>query len=167
MVICIDVGHGTDTFDKTGGKGIKGVIEENTLNALVAVDLFKKLSNLKGVKVMYAQKPDMTDIILSKRVEISNENKADLFISIHHDASSNPEKNGFTFYKWHTNDETKKLCESMTSYLKAFGAKANSLNIQGCKPDNWNNFYVVRETKAPAILLECGFFTNKKDTARN
>lgn len=87
--ICIDPGHGGD---KPGAIGSKSM--EKDLNLQVGLKLGKLINeHLKEVEVIYTRKTDI-DVNLIQRSQIANKNKADLFISIHCNASNNKQAYG-------------------------------------------------------------------------
>lgn len=78
--VVLDAGHGGKD---TGAISKNGAIKEKDITLSVALKLGKMInSNYPDVKVVYTRKRDEY-IELSKRAEIANRNKADLFISIH------------------------------------------------------------------------------------
>jgi N-acetylmuramoyl-L-alanine amidase len=80
--IVIDPGHGGD---KPGAKGKRSL--EKDINLAVALKLGEIINdNLKTVKVIYTRTTDV-DVDLFKRSQLANREKADLFISIHCNAS--------------------------------------------------------------------------------
>jgi N-acetylmuramoyl-L-alanine amidase len=77
-IIVIDAGHGGRDPGAIGSSSF-----EKNITLAVALKTGKYIEeNIKNTKVIYTRK---TDILpdLSKRAEIANKNKADLFISIH------------------------------------------------------------------------------------
>ncbi len=87
--IVIDPGHGGDD---TGAKGPKGTLEKN-----VTLDVARRLKAVLearlGIRVILAREDDR-EIPLDDRASIANNNKADLFISIHANASPSRESRG-------------------------------------------------------------------------
>ena len=78
--VVLDAGHGGKD---TGAISKNGAIKEKDITLSVALKLGKMInSNYPDVKVVYTRKRDEY-IELSKRAEIANRNKAELFISIH------------------------------------------------------------------------------------
>ena len=78
--VVLDAGHGGKD---TGAISKNGAIKEKDITLSVALKLGKMInSNYPDVKVVYTRKRDEY-VELSKRAEIANRNKADLFISIH------------------------------------------------------------------------------------
>lgn len=91
--IVIDPGHGGRDG---GGRQIFG-LKEKTLNLKVAKLLLWKLEKEKGFKVLMTRTSDVF-IPLHERSKIANDFKADLFISIHANASRHKRQQGFEVY---------------------------------------------------------------------
>ncbi|MCD6557189.1 MAG: N-acetylmuramoyl-L-alanine amidase, partial [Bacteroidales bacterium] len=82
-VIIIDAGHGGKDPGASGTKS-----KEKNITLAIALKLGKYIEkNLPGVKVIYTRKTDKF-IELHERSETANRNNADLFISIHVNAST-------------------------------------------------------------------------------
>lgn len=90
--IVVDAGHGGYDPGAIGKTGLK----EKNINLDVANRLAKILGD-EGFKVIMTRSSDYF-VSLEKRVEISNSAKADLFISIHANANTMREMNGFEVY---------------------------------------------------------------------
>lgn len=87
--VVIDAGHG----GKDPGAIGKNFFEKDiTLSIALLLGEYIE-TKLDGVKVIYTRKDD-TFIELHKRAEIANKNNADLFISIHVNASTNKKADG-------------------------------------------------------------------------
>lgn len=83
FVLVIDAGHGGKDPGAVGA-----ISKEKDINLKVALALGKLVEdNLKDVKVVYTRKTDVF-VELDARAAIANANKADLFISIHTNASA-------------------------------------------------------------------------------
>ncbi len=83
FVVVIDPGHG----GRDPGS-LRGSIKEKEINLAVALELGKLIeSNAPDVKVVYTRKTDVF-VPLEKRTKIANQNKANLFISIHTNSTS-------------------------------------------------------------------------------
>jgi len=80
--IVVDPGHGGT---ETGAIGPSGVMEKD-LTLLLARELESRLSSRLGVRVVLTRGEDAT-LPLDDRAAIANQNKADLFISIHLNSS--------------------------------------------------------------------------------
>jgi N-acetylmuramoyl-L-alanine amidase len=87
--IVLDAGHGGSDPGALGN-GYK----EKDLNIQIVQNLGEKLKNL-GADVLYTRQPSNDVYVdLSERTKFANDNNADLFLSIHHDASSNSTAGG-------------------------------------------------------------------------
>ena len=99
--IVLDPGHGGKD---PGAIGIGGVMEKDLVLS-VAKKLAVKLRNELGVQVVLTRKDDRF-IALEDRTYLANAEDADLFISLHMNASPNAEARGIeTYYLNNTTDE--------------------------------------------------------------
>ncbi len=88
-VIVIDAGHGGS---EEGAKGPGGTLEKNVTMA-VARRLKAALEARLGVRVILTRDGDQT-MALDERAALANNNKADLFVSLHANASLRPGMTG-------------------------------------------------------------------------
>ena len=88
--IVIDAGHGGKD---PGAIGVTG-LQEKTVNLDIAKKLGKLIESNLGIKVIYTRDEDVF-IPLWKRTKIANDSGGKIFISIHANASSNPNVRGF------------------------------------------------------------------------
>lgn len=91
--VVIDAGHGGHD---TGTIGPNGLMEKD-LVLDVALRLGKLINQRLGATVVYTRSDD-TFIPLEQRTKIANEEKADLFISIHANSSPEPSATGVETY---------------------------------------------------------------------
>ncbi|MDT3426758.1 N-acetylmuramoyl-L-alanine amidase [Paenibacillus forsythiae] len=150
-LVVLDAGHGAKD---SGAIGVTKKYEKNFNLAVVlkAEELLKQEANIEVVLT----RSDDTFLELKDRVAIANNLSADLFISVHANSSTTSVASGTeTYYK---RDESKAFAAVMHKYL----VQATGLSDRGVQ---YGNFHVIRETKMPAILLEVGYLSNKKDEA--
>ena len=157
LVVCIDPGHGVTT----GGKRSPDEsLREYEFNRDVAYRL-KALLEAQGVTcIMTVAKEDQTDPSLATRVQIANSaGNVDLFVSIHANAFGTDwnSANGWEVYTYKTGGDAEKAAKAVEAATKASSA---GLKNRGCKTAN---FYVLKNTTMPAILIEHGFYTNKEE----
>lgn len=148
----IDMGH---TLQGTGSGAI-GIKSETDLNRLVGNRLIDMLKS-KGHTVVNAT-VDKSNQNLVDRVKIANQHKdADLFLSLHLNAFSNPDANGVETFSYISSSEaTRAIVRRIQNELvSSIGWKD-----RGCKTAD---YYVLKHTTAPSILVELGFCTNKGD----
>jgi N-acetylmuramoyl-L-alanine amidase len=91
--IVIDPGHGGHDTGTIGPNGL----EEKDLVLEVGLKLGKLLESRLGAEVVYTRKDD-TFIPLETRTAIANQQRADLFISIHANSSHDPDARGVETY---------------------------------------------------------------------
>ena len=187
MTIVIDPGHnnGGDSGASCVHDGI--VYDETQMNMDVAVKLRDALL-AQGYNVIMTRQPgeiqtDKLSQSLLKRVVIANNEKADLFISIHHD-SYNETSNGMTvFYDtYRPNVETNGVKTDSdgndydtTPCRAAIVSKEFTADLAKNLPSSlglynrgarYRNFYVTRNTIMPSMLIECGFISNPDEAKK-
>ncbi len=93
FVLVIDAGHGAHDAGAVGS-----ISKEKDINLAVTLKVGKLIEeNFSDVKVVYTRKTDVF-IPLQKRADIANENHADLFISIHTNATKGSQAYGAETY---------------------------------------------------------------------
>lgn len=147
-VVVIDAGHGgLDTGALRGATTEK----EITLNIAKKVKTILKEAGMK--KVILTRSEDKT-LALDERVQIANDKKANIFVSIHINASVKTEIKGIeTHYYSQSGYEVAKVIH------KELIENINSEDRGLFK----SKFYVINHTKAPAVLLELGFISNDQE----
>ncbi|MTD31663.1 N-acetylmuramoyl-L-alanine amidase [Planomicrobium sp. YIM 101495] len=154
MKIILDAGHGPET---AGKRSPDGRLREFHFNAAVAEETKKRLV-LDGHIVIFAHQADR-DVPLSERIHLANRLGADLYISVHANAFGNGfnSANGIETYHFvKPLAASKRLAASIHQSL----ALATGLRDRGVKAAD---FAVLRNTRMPAVLVECGFMTNRTD----
>lgn len=158
-VIVIDPGHGGSDPGAIGAQGL----QEKTVNLAVALKT-QALLEKAGAKVIMTRtsdvdvyKPNSTAADeLKARSTIANNNKADVFVSIHSNAAGNREAGGTSTYYYRKTDYDTLLATTVQQSLlqagKRFDRKANAAN-----------FYVNKRTLMPAVLVEMAFLTNAEE----
>jgi N-acetylmuramoyl-L-alanine amidase len=149
--VVIDAGHG----GKDSGASAGGVYEKNV--ALQIVKLIKDELVNYDVKTVYTRLSDVYPS-LSERCTISNNNKADLFLSVHVNSATNKAANGYEtlVYLGHTNSKQgKTFHKHLSTVNKAYGKSDRGIKGQDVQ--------VLRSTKAPAVLTENLFVSNEYD----
>ena len=172
--IVVDPGHnyGGDYGAVSNINGKK--FEETELNMQVAELLRQELVS-RGYNVVMTRKVgdklyDELRTSLQKRVDLANSLKADLFVSIHHNTAGDSKANGVEVYYSDAKPASgtansnkvlvsKKLSEVMVNNL----SKAVGQTNRGAKNDD---FYVVKNTLMPSVLVECGFLTNPEEISK-
>ncbi|MDG5470914.1 SH3 domain-containing protein [Jeotgalibacillus sp. ET6] len=148
--IIIDAGHGGRDSGAVGASGSY----EKSLTLRTAEILYHKLSST-GANVIMTRQDDRY-IDLHTRVASSQQNDADLFISIHYDAIDDRSIRGFTTYYYGDMDHP--FAQSVHAGLQ------DQLNLRD-RGVHFGNYLVLRENSIPAILLELGYLSNPSEEA--
>ncbi len=151
MKIVIDAGHGGD---KAGAGGWYS--DEKTINLRTALVLYGFLRGY-GHDVRLTRSRDI-DVSLHGRVKLSNEFNADLFLSLHCNGSENPRYSGIECYTSIGETESDQWAGKFQSALLARFPERKDFAGKGTSEEN---FYVLRKTKSPAVLIEMEFITNQ------
>jgi N-acetylmuramoyl-L-alanine amidase len=156
-VIIIDPGHGGKD---TGAIGINGIKEkEVVLN--IATEIIRLNKNLFEDRLdIYLTRYTDTLISLSDRSRLTKSLKADVFLSLHCNASTTSSK-GIDIYVHNTNIYEENLKSSITLGWCILEESTLKLGFKK-RAVRFANFQVLREnsTFCPAVLVEMGFVTN-------
>jgi len=166
-MICItyDAGHGMSTPGKRCDKSLDPKeTREWELNNRIANYVERNLSdNYTGFTFMRLDdRTGQTDISLKERVRKANRWEEDIVISVHHNAGAKlTNAGGITAHVANVCSSKSKVYQKdlYNSLIKHTGLKGNRSN-----PLSSNNFYIVRYTNAPAVLIEHGFMDSLIDT---
>lgn len=124
---------------------------ESEAALMIAHKLGKALA-LAGCEVIYTRTNDIT-VELKERTAFANQRKADYFISIHLNAATAKSAKGIETYAYSAGGEAYALAQVVQKEM----IKATGANDRGAKTAN---YYVLRHTAMPAILIETGFISN-------
>jgi N-acetylmuramoyl-L-alanine amidase len=164
---CLDNGHGKQTAGKRSPKFEDG---KQFLEYEFNRDLVKRVSKQldeNGVKYFIVVPEVDIDNFLEGRVDRANNFKSTLpkiFLSVHSNAFGNSgweSPSGIETWFFHDSRSGRALASVFQKHLVAkLGWKNRKLkSYPGSK-----QFYVLRNTKMPAVLTENGFYTNKEET---
>ena len=146
----LDFGHGGKD---PGAIGTNNTKESDTV--LKIGMLVKKHLEAYSQTVTTTREND-TYHTLDYRASKANKNNCDYFISLHMNSASNKTAKGCEVWIYDLNSKlyplAKKLCSNLSTTL-------NTLN-RGVKESK--NFYVLRKTKMPALLIEIDFLSNQE-----
>jgi len=159
-VIVIDPGHGGWDPGMVSGK-----VEEKDINLSIAKKLQVFLEQ-GGATVIVTRLEDSA--LGDKKVGdmqarrlIANTGKADIFVSIHQNSYKSANVRGFQAFYFNESDNSKKLAGCIQARLKEFVNPDNKHDSRANK-----NYYVLKETTMPAVLVECGFLTNSGERSK-
>jgi N-acetylmuramoyl-L-alanine amidase len=147
--IVIDPGHGGKDPGATGN---------DTVEKSVALSISQKLQHQllhNGFDVKMTRSDDIF-IPLADRANISNNWGADLFVSVHANSATTSAAHGLESYYYGASSSGKQLASNIQTALAA-----NTDN--GDRGTRSSDFYVLRHTSMPAVLVETGFISNPAD----
>jgi len=150
----LDAGHGPNT---AGKRTLDGKMKEFEFNEAVAQFVKNELTAL-GLVVMNSH-DSRRDVPLKERTVLANKIGVDVFISIHANALGTTWNNtsGIETFTYTKASETSIILATLIQ--NSLCSITGRLNRGVKKAD----FAVVRDTKMPAVLVECGFMTNKNE----
>ena len=145
-----------------------GAISKNFYEKDMNLLLSQKLGNAltkKGAVVYYTRNGDY-DLAktnnnrkrndLYARVKLINNSNANLYISMHLNASPSTKWNGIQIFYSNILKENKKIAEVITTTMQE-----NMKNIREYKKEN--SYYMYSKLKVPGVLVEAGFVSNPND----
>ena len=169
-VVYLDAGHGG--YDP--GASYFG-ISEKSLTLAIQSRVKDKLE-AEGYQVVTTRTSD-TYVDLTDRSRAANASESDIFVSIHINASGSSAAQGIeTYYyqpyakypsrinaTYHANPTRLSMSDTLANAIQSSLINATGAQNQGVKRQT---FAVLRETTAPAVLLELGFLSNPQEAAR-
>lgn len=133
--LVIDAGHG----GKDPGAVGKNIYEKD-LNLALALKIGEKIKQkYPNVKVVYTRDTDIF-VPLQKRSEIANNNKADLFISIHANSSESKESEGLETFILGTDKMEKNLDVAMRENAVMMLESDYKTTYQGFNPNSIDSY---------------------------
>ena len=147
-MIIIDPGHGGND---TGA--LRGSTLEKDLTLKIALKVRDCLRE-KGLKNIILTRYNDKTLSLDDRVQIANKKDADIFVSIHINASVKSEINGIETHYYTDNgyNVAKIIHKELMNNVDAMDRGLFK-----------SKFYVINHTEAPAVLLELGFISNEQE----
>ena len=169
-VVYLDAGHGG--YDP--GASYFG-ISEKSLTLAIQSRVKDKLE-AEGYQVVTTRTSD-TYVDLTDRSRAANASESDIFVSIHINASGSSAAQGIeTYYyqpyaeypsrinaTYHANPTRLSMSDTLANAIQSSLINATGAQNQGVKRQT---FAILRETTAPAVLLELGFLSNPQEAAR-
>ena len=150
-------------------------ISEKSLTLAIQSRVKAKLE-AEGYQVVTTRTSD-TYVDLTDRSRAANASESDIFVSIHINASGSSAAQGIeTYYyqpyaeypsrinaTYHANPTRLSMSDTLANAIQSSLINATGAQNQGVKRQT---FAVLRETTAPAVLLELGFLSNPQEAAR-
>lgn len=157
--IVIDPGHGGKD---SGAIAVDGYTYEKDLNLLVAENLMEKLNENSEINARITRTRDEY-IKLLDRASVSNDNNANLFLSIHFNSSDNSSAKGIeVLYASEKNIAIKDTVQKhFANCLQKALIRETGAVDRGIK--NTPAIIVLNKTKNVSALVELGFLSNESD----
>lgn len=165
LTVVIDPGHGG--FDP-GKVGVSNSLEKD-INLSISLKL-KTILEQNDINVIMTREDDRALYSesdsskkagdLRKRVEIINNSDAVVAISIHQNSFTQESIKGAQVFYYTSSGEGKEYAEIMQEQLKK---SLNDGNKRVAKSNN--NYYLLKKSNCPIVIVECGFLSNYKETA--
>lgn len=162
--IIIDAGHG----GMDGGATASDGTVEKELNLSIALKL-ACLMRMSGYEVIMTRESDIsTDDSgegfnkkgdLNNRLNLMKENHDAIFVSIHLNKFTTPAASGAQVFYSQKSDHSKELGQSIqTAIVKMLQPENNRVIKMGT-----NSTYILKNATVPAVIVECGFLSNKAE----
>ena len=170
-IVVIDPGHGGidgGTSDKAGvleksinldiGLKLKKILSDNSMKVIMTRDKDVSLEKKSNINASRYRRD------LDARKKIINNNNPDVFISIHVNASVQARNaRGIQIYYYPSSIESERLaqliCESINENVYKKHLKLTSVKARIIQED----YFILRETEHPGVLIDTGFITNAYD----
>jgi len=163
-VIIVDAGHG----GADGGASF-GSVEEKALNLHVSL-LLRDFLEMYGYTVRMTRETDCdTDgrdgfhkaEDLSNRVAMAEDLCADLFVSVHMNASTSSADKGFQVFYGRKDPQSKALASAI---VQTYASSLSKTRVRAVaqSPDT---VWIMKQLSVPSVLVECGFISNAEDLA--
>jgi N-acetylmuramoyl-L-alanine amidase len=149
--VVIDAGHGGEDVGVSQDEITEKQIVEQVITKI------KTFSKNKNIVFHFTRSTDKF-IPLQDRTDFINTIKPDLVLSLHVNASKNSTTSGMEFY----------VSKESNSYEKSnliaenFQTKFLNSNFKVAEIKN-ANFYILKNSKVPAVIMELGYLTNESD----
>ena len=166
-VIILDAGHGG--FD--GGAQAADGTKEKDINLAITLKL-AEFYKLGGFDVILTRSADMgtetdpNDTIahrkvsdMKNRLALLNANPNGLFVSVHLNKFTTSSVSGAQVFYSPNNDNSYHLAESLQKSLIKHLQPDNNRTVK--KSDK--TIYLLKNAKIPAVIVECGFLSNKQE----
>jgi N-acetylmuramoyl-L-alanine amidase len=183
--LAIDAGHGGDDLGARGGEGA----QEKDIALAVARRLKAAVEARLGIRVVMTRDDDRS-VAMNERTALANNNKADLFISLHANASFRNTVSGAAVYVAAFDETTAAVAELRPERLPVFGGGTRDIELipwnlaqiahrersdraaaiiaaelghrvpMAGRPIDHAPLRVLESANMPAVLIEMGYLTN-------
>ena len=169
MIVLLDAGHGIET---PGKRSPDGRFREYLFNRKVA-DLVLADLTQRGIDARLLV-PETNDIALRTRAMRANNvckkngTKNVILVSIHANAAGNGKSwmtgKGWSVYTTKGRTESDNLATVLwDTFAAAFPSRKMRRDLSDGDPDYESDFYIIKKTSCPAVLLENFFYDNREE----
>ncbi len=162
----LDAGHGGED---AGAIGVNGVLEKdinlavcNTLAEILKANGHNVILTRTEDKLLYTEEENIKGQRkihdLKNRLKVAKENPEAIFISIHMNKFSMESCRGMQIY-YAKNDDSQKLAQNIQAMVKETLQPYNKRQIKITD----GTVYLLDNAVGTAILVECGFLSNKEE----
>ncbi|MGI6010756.1 MAG: N-acetylmuramoyl-L-alanine amidase [Ruminococcus sp.] len=166
QTVVVDAGHGGRDPGKVGA----GDVLEKEINLEIALKLKERLEK-RGIQVIMTRTEDVMLCEedssnkkaqdLKNRCGIIDESGADCAVSIHQNSYSDESVKGPQVFYYQNSDSGRELAETLQEALVSRLAPESSREARGNE-----TYYMLRKTKTPVVIVECGFLSNPEEAGR-
>lgn len=164
-VVVLDAGHGGDDPGKVG---VNNVLEKE-INLKIATKI-KEILEEKGYMVIMTREEDKMLLDgqrenkkkedMKARVELINETKPKLAVSIHQNSYTDPDVSGAQVFYYADSSEG----EYYASLVQEALLEIDENNRRQAKAND--TYYLLKHTEVPTIIVECGFLSNPEEAKK-
>ena len=143
--VVIDAGH--------GGHDRGGIPGQRVAEKVLALDVAKRLEKTlrsAGIKTVMTRRSDVF-VSLGARAAMANRYRDAIFVSIHFNSAYRTGARGLETY-YHHRSALPLAMRIQGNLMRAVRTENRGVKRRG--------FYVLRNTRMPSVLVECGFLTN-------
>ncbi len=165
FVVVVDAGHG----GKDPGKVSAAGVYEKDINLSISKKL-EKLLESQGINVIMTRTEDMglyeendsnkKMADMRKRCELINDCNADLVVSIHQNSYQSTNVKGAQVFYYDKSAEGRELATFIQGSMIEGLDKEN-----GRKAKANTDYYMLLNSKSPAVIVECGFMSNPAEAS--
>lgn len=165
LCIVIDAGHGGNDPGKIG---VHNELEKD-INLALAQKLEPLLDN-KQISVVQTREADicladesaasLKRADMQKRVQIIRDASPVLVVSIHQNSYTDSSVSGPQVFYYSGSDEGKAFAACMQESLNTWLSPEKPRTIKAN-----NDYYILKNTPAPTIIIECGFLSNPTEAS--
>jgi N-acetylmuramoyl-L-alanine amidase len=149
--VVIDAGHGG--HDRGGGPGQRIPEKPYTLDVARRLRTFLQTNGFRTVMT----RDDDYFVTLGSRCAVANAHRDAVFISVHFNSARREGADGIETY-YYTSRSSSLAAAIHRELVRTAGTENRGVRRRG--------FFVIRRTRIPAVLCECGFLTNRREGSR-